>query len=335
MNNNNSKVIQYRVDSSVITVFLLVCIIGMGILGFRFYSYTPEPAIDFVVLGNDHKVKEMIKFENHTPGKHEFLWDFGDSTKVSILRSPVHVYESAGEYQVVLLVDNQFKKMMKVVVNKAYKPAPSVVMPAIAGPSSVVVGKNFILTCPTPNVKSYAWYIEGEGRPVGYHRQLKWKFDKEGIKKVVLIVNGERRYTTSKSLNVRPVANRGAQEEEPVDVETPAPYIPDKPDVYTEIETTSNKIDEKAWLLPESDQELETELVNVVSGKRAKKEFVKYLNGGADYQLVFANEEYITFDQLLKELQGNEYVIKYFSTLRNENRITKLTIKYRIKKRIF
>ncbi len=335
MNENSSKVIQYRVDSSVMALFLLVGIIGMGILGFKFYSYTPEPDVDFVVLGDDYKVKEMIKFENHTYGKHEFIWDFGDSSRISILRSPVHVYEKSGEYKVSLLVDNQFKKEMKIVVDKAYKPTPTIVIPTIAGPSSVTEGKTFILTCPTSNVKSYAWYVDGDGTPVGYHRQLKWKFDKAGIKRIMLIVNGERRYTTSKSLNVRPALHGGVREENTVDVDPIEPYIPDQPNVYVEIDSTTNHIDKKAWLLPESDQELETEFVNVVSGKRAKKEFVKYLNGGTDYQLIFANEKYVTFDQLLEDMQGNDYVIKSFSTLRNNNRITKLTIKYRIKRRIF
>ncbi len=324
---------QYRVDSKVIQLFIIIGVIGVGILSYQFYSYTPSTDVRFMVLGDRHKVNEMIKFENKTYGKHQFIWNFGDSSKISVRRSPVHVYDKPGRYQVSLLVDNQFEKTLLLEIEKEYKAAPEIVMPKIVGPKTVVVGKKFKLTCPTENVKSYAWYIEGRKTPVGYHKQLSYSFKKPGYKNVTLVVNGETRYSAKMSINVKQQKNTKAKEiaQEIEEDSVEEVFVADAPDLYSRIDELEQQ-EEKAWILP-TDSELQVKLINDLSENGNEKDFIKYLNEGADYKMVFANQNYITFNELVKELKGRDIVVKEFSTLRNDNRITKLTIRYRIKRR--
>ncbi len=334
MSKKNIHRTQYRVDSRVINLFMLISVIGVGVLSYQFYSYKPQPDIDFLMLGDHHKVNEMIKFENKTYGKHVFAWDFGDSSKISVRRSPVHVYKKPGEYQVCLLVDDQYKKVVTVDVKDEYVAAPKTVMPRIVGPSTVFADKKFTLTCPTANVKSYTWYIDGKRTPSGYHKQFSHVFKKPGYKNVVLVVNGESRYSVKKSIYVKQPKNTNAKEivQEIEEDTVEEIFIPETPDLYTRIDELETH-EEKSWILP-PDSQLQVELVNVLTKDGNQEDFIKYLSEGVDYKMVLANMSYITFNELVKELKGNEFVIKEFSTLRNENRITKLTIRYRIKRRL-
>ncbi len=333
MSKENSQVIQYRVDSKIVNLFIVFGIIALGLLSYRFYSYTPQPDVNFLVLGDNHKVKDMIKFENHTAGKHEFLWDFGDSAKFSVRRDPIHVYDKPGEYEVSLLVDNRYKKTYKVVIGREYREAPDVVMPKVIGPAIVYAGKTFALTCPTENVRSYVWYVDG--KPEGFNKQFDYKFNKPGYKQVMLIVNGEKRYSVTKDVYVKQQENIEAKDiaEEESDSIDNIMVIPDTPDVYVKIGELS-KPDERVWVLP-PDEELKTEFVNVMTKKGKVDQFTKYLNKGPGYKQIFANQKYVSFNELAKTLKGKEFVIKEFSTYRNQNMVTKMTIKYRIKRKIF
>ncbi|MCW3788876.1 PKD domain-containing protein [Plebeiibacterium sediminum] len=333
MSNKSISQAQYRIDSRVLNLFVLIAIISVGVLSYQFYSYKPHAEVDFGVLGDNHKVNEMIKFENKTYGKHAFLWSFGDGTKVSVRRSPVHIYKEPGEYEVCLCVDNRDKKFLKVIVEKAYEEVQDVVMPLIVGPSTVFAGKKIMLTCPTSNVASYEWYVEGQKNSLGKEKQFNYVFKKPGYKNVFLIVNGESRYRVKKSIYVKQQKNnnvKGIVSEVEDDADEDK-YIPETPDLYSRIDELKSQ-EEEAWLLP-TDSELQVELVNILTKEGDLNDFVKYLNNGTDYKMVLVNQSYITFNELVKELKGNEFVIKEFSTLRNENKITKITIRYRIKRR--
>ncbi len=324
---------QYRIDSRVINLFILIGIVAVGILSYQFYTYKPQSNVDFVVLGDHPKVNEMIKFENKTYGKHVFRWDFGDSSKISVRRSPVHIYKNSGEYQVCLMVDNQYEKNVTVNVIDEFVVAPKNVMPRIIGPTTVYANKKITLTCPTANVSSYAWYVGDQRAPLGFRKQFSYVFKKPGYKNVVLVVNGESRYSVKKSIYVKQRKNTKVKdivkeiEEDTVE----EVFIPEKPDLYSRIDELKAK-EEDVWILP-PDSKLQVELVNILSNDGDQNDFVKYLSNGADYKMVMANQNYITFSELVKELKGNEFVIKEFSTLRNRNRITKLTLRYRIKRR--
>ncbi len=324
---------QYRIDSRVINLFILIGVVAVGILSYQFYTYKPRPDVDFEVLGDHPKVNEMIKFENKTYGKHAFRWDFGDSSKISVRRSPVHVYKKSGEYQVCLVVDNQYKKIVTINISDEFIASPKKVMPRIVGPTTVYANKKFTLTCPTANVNSYAWYVKGQRAPLGSRKQFSHVFKKPGYKNVVLVVNGESRYSVKRSIYVKQRKNTKAKDiVKEVEGDTVEEvFIPETPNLYSRIDELKAK-EEDVWILP-PDSKLQVELVNVISNNGNQDDFVKYLSDGADYKMVMANQNYITFNDLVKELKGNEFVIKEFSTLRNRNRIAKITIRYRIKRR--
>ncbi len=329
----NDSCIQYRVDLKVIQLFVLIGVIGAGVLSYQFYFYHPRFDVEFDVLGNHHKINEMVKFQNKTYGKHQFEWNFGDSSLISVKRSPVHIYENPGIYQVNLLVDGKYNKMIEIEIGQEFVAEPDVVLPKIVGPTTVFVGKKFTLTCPVSNVKSYAWYVDGVKFPKCNKEQFNWVFKKPGYKSVTLVVNGDIKNALKRSIYVKQQKHIKAHEigNKIVDEDSEADYIPETPDVYRKLNSIK-KEDDEAWILPQ-DSELQVEFINALVNDEGEGDFVKYLNQDINYKLVFANQRYISFSDLVKELKGNEFVIKEFSTLRNDNRITKLTIRYRIKRR--
>ncbi len=330
----NEKNIQYRIDSKVIQLFVLIGVMGVGILSYQFYTYHPLLKVEFEILGDHHKKNEMIKFENKTYGKHQFEWDFGDSSKISVKRSPIHIYERPGKYQVNLMVDGKYNKKIEIEIGNEYSVAPEMVLPKIVGPTTVFVNKKFTLTCPTEKVKSYAWYVDNDKTPKCFKKQLNYTFNKPGYKTVKLVVNGDLNHAVKSSIYVKQQKNTKAREigNKIEDDENSEEFIPDTPDLYVEI-AKLKKEEEKVWILPE-DSELQVQFVNVLTKDGDEADFVKYFNEDIHYKLVYANQSYVSFAELVNELKGNEFVIKEFSTLRNDNRITKLTIRYRIKRRL-
>ncbi len=62
----------------------------------------PMPESCFNLEGSDSKVGSSVEFSNCSEHSTHFLWDFGDGQS-STQREPVHVYQTQGNYEVVLL----------------------------------------------------------------------------------------------------------------------------------------------------------------------------------------------------------------------------------------
>src|SRR5690554_6282938 len=106
---------------------------GQDIISFKFQMGATSPTAEISVQNQDDTgcAPYTIQFESVvTPGS-EILWDFGDGN-TSTEQNPVHTYENAGDYLVVLDVYNdEFclpnnKDSTTVTIFKAYKPIISV-----------------------------------------------------------------------------------------------------------------------------------------------------------------------------------------------------------------
>lgn len=106
---------------------------GQDIISFKFQMGATSPTAEISVENQDDTgcAPYTIQFESVvTPGS-EILWDFGDGN-TSTEQNPVHTYENAGDYLVVLDVYNdEFclpnnKDSTTVTIFKAYKPIISV-----------------------------------------------------------------------------------------------------------------------------------------------------------------------------------------------------------------
>lgn len=64
----------------------------------------PETSFTFTPLDNP-EAGESIQFENTTPEANSFAWDFGDGEN-SIQENPTHIFEEAGNYEVIFTATN-------------------------------------------------------------------------------------------------------------------------------------------------------------------------------------------------------------------------------------
>lgn len=74
---------------------------------------TPTPRFIFVFIDADIEVGPAplrVEFGTYDPYQSmmrpTYRWDFGDGSPVSTLRSPVHVFEKPGDYEVKLFVED-------------------------------------------------------------------------------------------------------------------------------------------------------------------------------------------------------------------------------------
>jgi len=314
---------------------MIATIFSCGILGFKYYNSEPLPVVDFSIAGNDHLVGELISFDNQISGKHDFAWDFGDSSMVSIKRKPIHHYSKAGQYEVKLLVDGKYEVVKTVVVKERVKNKPSYLIAKIVGENSVLTGKPLNLTCSTDGAKSFQWYIDGEKGPVSTKQTINHVFDKPGFKKVTLVVNGDMAHKAVKSIYVRKPENNivadviqqtQRPDEEPLDK-----FVPDSPESYSRFDNLNAQL-ASVVVLPE-DKELQLEFEIILRGQGDQKKFESYLCKSALDLMVVCNGELTSFANLVEEMKGIDYTLREFSTTRKDNScITKITIKYKRKR---
>ena len=83
---------------------------------FLLSSCTKTPTACVNLDSNSYNVGDTITFKNCSMDGSEYLWDFEDgntSTEVN----PIHAYESAGEYSVLLqVISNNGKKSHSIVI---------------------------------------------------------------------------------------------------------------------------------------------------------------------------------------------------------------------------
>lgn len=61
----------------------------------------------FEILNDSFLTGDTIGFINCSENATEYIWDFGDGER-SNSESPVHVYYSSGNYEVILIAKNEF-----------------------------------------------------------------------------------------------------------------------------------------------------------------------------------------------------------------------------------
>lgn len=327
---------QYRVDPMIVNFLIVMILLGAGALAFRYHKIEPVPVVDFEIISDNMMAGQMIQFENQTLGEHRYVWNFGDSSKVSLKRSPRHVFISAGEYSVSLLVDGKYSTQKDIVIKEVPKKAPEIVLPTITGSSSVQVGKTIMLTCNTAGAKTFEWYMGESTTPDSYKKSVTYEYRRGGTKTVTLIVNGDKKHKATKKIYVK-------KPERPTPTPAPMPVTP--PPIQRTQPVTITPVEKKAEVeeveevvvkphevgsLP-SDAVLQKEFVAIVKGEGDQSKFENYLLKGPDDLIVVCNGDLMSLNKAIEKMKEVEnFFVKTFYTARQDNsHIIKLTIKYR------
>ncbi|MFA9371093.1 MAG: PKD domain-containing protein [Labilibaculum antarcticum] len=324
---------QFRIDSMISNFFIFVMIPLVALLGFKFYTQQAPPEVSFHVLGDEHMENEMLKFRNNTAGDHSYEWNFGDSTEFSQDNSPIHIYSEAGDYTVTLLVDGQYKFPKLIKVERLKDEKPMIIIPRIAGPKQMFVGASAIFTCSTKGGNSWEWRVNGSRKVYSKNKSVKYTFSKPGYKTISLVVDGNREFTVKKKIYVRikPSEKQKFVATNSSTVKKEEDYIPETPEVYTVLNNIKKEsVKEKPF---PTDKELTVMLLKIAKGSGDKEKFLKCFNENNKNLMVRCNGDLITFENLIKDVEGSNIVIKEFSTeRRNSTQIVNVIIRYKKKR---
>lgn len=326
---------QFRIDSMISNFFIFLLIPLVAALGFKYYEYEAPPEVSFDVLGDQHMMNEMLKFRNNTAGDHSYEWNFGDSTELVQEKSPIHTFTKHGDYMVSLLVDNQYKFHELIHVEQIKAEKPMVIIPRIAGPKKMYVGSSAFFTCSTKGGSSWAWRVNGSNHVYSKKKSVKFTFSKPGYKTISLVVDGNNEFTARKKIYVtikKSEKHKIAETNNSVVKEEDVP-IPETPEVY-DIFKKIEKEELKEESLP-TDGEFTAMLRKISEGTGDKEKFIKYFRDNNKYLMVKCNGNLITFEELIKDVEGVHIVIREFSTeVRNSVSIVNVTIRYKKKRKI-
>lgn len=333
MAKNTVELRQFRIDSMIFKFFIFILIPLVTLLGFKFYNYQAPPEVSFDILGDEHMENEMLKFRNNTAGDHSYEWDFGDNTEFSQDNSPIHIYSEAGDYTVTLVVDGRYEFRKLIRIERLKEDMPMTIIPRIAGPKQMFVGASSIFTCSTKGGNTWEWRVNGSRYVYSKKKSVKYTFSKPGYKTISLVVNGNREFTARKKIYVRIKPNEKHNYTAPNNskVKKEEVYIPETPEVYA-ILNNIKKESVKEEPLP-TDNELTVMFLKIAKGNGDKEKFLKYFSDNNENLMVKCNGNLITFEKLIKDVEGKNIVLKEFSTeRRNSIKIINVIIRYKKKR---
>ena len=200
-NSNESK----HLDKLVIYLFIGAFLISAVTLAFRYTKYAPCEEILFTVDSSSFRAGELIKFSDETEGAKSWKWEFGDSSEVKSLKSPLHYYKEAGEYEVKLIVNNICEQTKMVTIKEKIIVRDSTRFPKFSLPESIKVGEVLKVMDETENADTWEWRFGDNAGADAKTRRAEYVYEEPGLRSVRLIVNGDEEYISVKKINVLPI----------------------------------------------------------------------------------------------------------------------------------
>ncbi|MGY3793338.1 PKD domain-containing protein [uncultured Aquimarina sp.] len=320
---NNTK--NYHLDKSVILFFVITILVTATVFAFKYVNYTPCEIIDFSFKDGEVRVGDPIQFEDMTIGALEWKWDFGDSTTVDTRRKPYHTYKNPGDYTVSLIVNGKCPKVKtisvlekKEILDPSKKAKFEILTPRIR------VGEKLKVQDNTLNATTWEWNFEDALGATSKEQNPEYTYSTSGKKTITLIVNGELKYATTKTIEVLPKKKETVRNDDIVvrDIST----IPDDPIGQDPI--ADDPVDEfKAPFINE--KSFKAKVILVSTKKLTANDFKDYLCGNLDLPIIVRKKR-TTFIEFCEKIKGKSITIKDLKLTHEENNCIKnIVIDYR------
>lgn len=319
-------------DKKILFVFIATFLVSSGVLAYRVATVAPCNEVVFATAEKQYKAGELVKFLDATEGAKTWQWDFGDSTSVSSVVAPLHIYKNPGEYTVTLKVNNSCYLSKNIVISEKEKLVDPSIFPVFELPETIAFGEVLTVVDETKDATSWEWRF-GETASVNAVTQTAtYEFDEPGLKTVSLIVNGNIDNITHKKINVLPPVKKEVELTQ-LSAEKPKGWnIKYKPSQTVTEEDNENGVEKSApTVVPFiSDIEFERRLMLVVDGKMKAKDFSEYFCGDLN-RTVLENGNNTTFSALCDQINGKKLKIKSLKIFRDRdsNCIKNITIEHK------
>lgn len=320
---NNSK--NYHLDKSVILFFVGTILVTATVFAFKYVNYTPCEIIDFSFKDDEVRVGDPIQFEDMTIGALEWEWDFGDSTAVDTRRKPYHTYKKPGDYNISLIVNGKCPKIKaisvlekKEILDPSKKAKFEILTPRIR------VGEKLKVQDNTLNATTWEWYFENALGGTSKEQNPEYTYSTPGKKAITLIVNGEVKYKTRKTIEVLPKKKEKIKNDDVV-VREDVSDIPENPIEDDPIDDSEDTF--KAPFI--NKKSFEAKIILVSTKKLTANDFKDYLCGNLDLPII-ARKKRTTFIEFCEKIKGKSITIRDVQLTREENNCIKnIVIDYR------
>lgn len=320
-----------HIDKNVIYLFLAAFLISASTLAYRYIKMAPCDEVVFTSVAKEYRAGELITFVDKTEGAKFWEWKFGDSSRVSTKREPLHIFEKPGEYTVTLLVNDLCERKETITIKERKEVIDPSKLPVFDVPNSIVLGETLKVIDRTNNASTWEWRFGETVRVDADTRQAEYNYKEPGLKTISLVVNGDLKHITHQTINVLP----------PDIDDDPITQIsqPDKPKgwsikyspVEKEIKDEPSTDISKPKAVPYiSEKEFTRRMIMVSDEEMSAKQFTEYFCGDIN-KPVIANGKNTTFLVLCEKIKGRKIKVKQLDLYRDKgsNCIKNLIIDYR------
>jgi PKD repeat protein len=185
----------YRIDSKVFTMMLVLSTIFLALVAFRYKNTQPCPPADFTFrTANKFDVayiNEKIYLSSETKyNAKEWEWDFGDKTPVDNTSGPyvTHTYTQPGVYTIRLTVNGKCQQVKEISIGKREERKKLYLRP-VWPPDQLQAGREYFFGDSTFGATSWSWYFGNDMRRD--KQSVSYQFVEPGTYKVILVINGE------------------------------------------------------------------------------------------------------------------------------------------------
>jgi len=330
---NQSK--NYHLDKSVILFFVITILVTATMFAFKYVNYTPCEVIDFSIDKLEARVNQSIKFEDNTIAAQEWQWDFGDDSEVDFKKSAYHTYKKPGEYEVSLIINGKCSSVKKVTIlekKEILDPSKKAKFEILT--KKIRVGEKLKLKEYTQDAKTWEWSFENVDGATSKEQNPEYVYTTSGKKTITLIVNGEFKYATTRTIEVQP--KKEIEREDIVGIPIPNP-IPERTDGTRIPENPegegSNGIEGSTIEKPEvykiTREAFRAQLILVSEKEASAKDFKEYFCGNLDLP-IYVNKKRTTFIEFCEKIRGKGIRILDLDLVHQDDNCIKIvTLRYK------
>lgn len=302
MANENAPIARTSLDSIIVYTLFTFMLVFLGIFAFRAFTGEDCTKVGFVVASDSFRAGEVVSLRDTTFGAKEWEWNFGDSSAVSKIKAPVHVYEKEGKYNIQLTVNGQCEKLLTVsILPKKVVPVTheALQLPIIKIPKFIFSGEPTVFIADSTNGSTFEWNFGETDRTDASGKQVQYTFASTGQKNITLYVNGKANVVT---LPIKVIKRSNGKQPTPAEVvaqqQAAAAQQP------TEVAKEEVKITaKKAPLI--SDDGFADLLHKVIKGKAQLSDVMEYSCGKGNIPVTVNNADRLTLVEFIKRLKEN------------------------------
>ena len=338
-------------DYRILALFISLMLIGTILFFKKAINTVDCENSTFYIVAKNRLEGETIEFYNETPNASTWKWDFGDGSSNEFDKNTIHIYKNSGKYRVKLTINDNCITYKDITIKSVGDLSKRIRVPEIIAPAVARVGEEvaFDYYYNGTDIFSWEWSFGESSRLDNTDSNPTHVYQTPGIKKITLIINGNIKSITSKTILVKPkeqaLTQAYAEDVEikplklrrgPAQIDPAEEFAMTLPVVPPSSKKKNKESQKNASKAPSiSEEQFELLLHQVAKQSKTKDDFGSFLCEDYKIPVLINDSKIIPFDEFCKKLIGKTLKISKIRLTTNENNcIINVEITYKIKKHL-